>query len=83
MLDHSCIPLIFVGRPAILTNTCEILQNGANMRHGHPVAAVAMLVSGALGLAALIAVAAMIIQETRCTRTLISLHLQRDSGARV
>ncbi|MNM46862.1 hypothetical protein D3C81_578160 [compost metagenome] len=48
-----------------------------------PVAAVAMLVSGGSGLAALIAVAATIFQETRWIHTLMGLHLQRDSGAKV
>ncbi|MBB2931937.1 hypothetical protein [Paraburkholderia silvatlantica] len=37
MLDHSLIPLTFVGGPAILANARAILQNGANMRYGHAV----------------------------------------------
>jgi hypothetical protein len=37
MLDNSLIPLSFVGGPAILANTCVVLQNGVNMRYSHAV----------------------------------------------
>lgn len=37
MLENSLIPLGFVGGPAILANSCAILQNGVNMRHEHAV----------------------------------------------
>jgi hypothetical protein len=37
MFDNSLIPLSFVGGPAILANTCAVLQNGVNMRYSHAV----------------------------------------------
>jgi hypothetical protein len=37
IFDQSLIPLSFVGGPAILANTCAVLQNGVNMRYSHAV----------------------------------------------
>jgi hypothetical protein len=37
ILDQSLTPLSFVGGPAILANTCAVLQNGVNMRYSHAV----------------------------------------------